>query len=73
MKSLDRISAFRNGLRSNVEQVRIKAEMPYFYEIYEAIKKVTANDSEKISAEQISSFLEERGKLIIGRAIGIFE
>ena len=58
IKSLDRINAFRTGHRSNIEQVRIKAEMPYFFEIYEAIKKVTSSDNEKMSGDQVSKFLE---------------
>ena len=41
IKSLDRINSFRSSHRSTVEKVRIKSEMPYFYEIYEAIKKIT--------------------------------
>jgi hypothetical protein len=46
--------------------------MPYFYEIYEAMKKITANESTKFSGDKISEFLEERGKLAICRASGIF-
>lgn len=47
--------------------------MPYFYEIYEAMKKITANESTKFSGEKIGEFLEERGKLAICRASGIFQ
>jgi hypothetical protein len=41
VKSLDRIDSFRTSHRSTVEKVRTKAEMPYYYEIFEAIKKLT--------------------------------
>jgi hypothetical protein len=41
VRSLDRIDSFRNSHRSTVEKVRTKAEMPYFYEVFEAMKKLT--------------------------------
>jgi hypothetical protein len=48
--------------------------MPYFYEIYDAIKKITEHhEGAKLEGNNIADFLEERGKLIISRACTIFE
>lgn len=47
--------------------------MPYYYEIYEAMKKITLGENTKFDGNKISEFLEERGKLAINRASGIFE
>ena len=73
MKSLDRINSFRNSHKSTVEQVRTKTEMPYFYEIYYALKRVMADEEKKLSPEAMSQFLEDKGKLIITRASGVYE
>lgn len=34
VRSLDRINSFRNSHRSSIEQVRTKADIPYFYETF---------------------------------------
>ena len=47
--------------------------MPYFYEVYEALKKIMANEDKKLTPQLISDYLEERGKLVIARATVIFE
>ena len=72
IKARDRISAFRNSHRSTVEQLKTKTEMPLYYEIYEALKKVTANEERRLSPDELGDLLEEKGKLVINRATGIF-
>ena len=52
--SLNRINSFRKSQKTSVEKVRTKTDMPYFYEVYEALKKVTENDEKKLSPQEIS-------------------
>ena len=68
VNSLNRINSFRNSHRSSIEQVRTKADIPYFYETFEAMKKITSHEGGRMQGEKLGELLEERGKKIIARA-----